>query len=158
MKREKLENAINCYLDTNIALWEVHKTLTKDQKARAIIDKAIRQSRKAKKILTSIKHDEIVLSLFNTLFNGKEAMFVLAGSLLNSKQLAHWDNTEKGFKEFVELEKKGIEEAKAEQERKKSEMDAIAKAKAEGKKIDYVYDPKTKKTKAVIMEDTKANA
>lgn len=155
-KRQKIENVISKLLDTNIALMDFYKTIAPNEDAKKVCDKSIRQSKKAQKILTSINHDEIVYSLYNSIFTGKEGLFVVASSLICSKRLKTWDTTEKGFQEFLMLEKQGKEEEQAEIDKKKQEQLAIQKAREEGKKVEYVYDPKEKRTKQVILEN-KAN-
>lgn len=152
-KRQKMERVIAKMLETNIALMDFYKDIAPDDKAKKVCDKSIRQSKRALKVLTSINHDEIVCSLYNSLVSGKESMFVIVSALICSKQTKIWDTTKKGFQEFISLEKQGLEDERKEKEEKAKEQEAIAKAKAEGKQIDYIVDPTTKKLKAVVREE-----
>ena len=158
MERKKMENAINCFLETNIALMQVHKGYAKDQKSLNIINKSIRKCRKAQKILTSIKHDDILGDIFASLFSGKEAYFAVGGALITSPNVKEWDTTEQGYERFLELHELGKKQAQEEYEKQKKEREELEKAKAEGKKIEYAFDPTTKTTKQVIVEDKKAQA
>lgn len=152
-KKQYLITIISGLLETNIDLMSYYKALASDDESKKTCAKSIRKSRLALEKIKKVNHIEILQSLYNTLISGKENIFVLAGSLICSKQFYYWDNTKNGFKEFMELENKAREEQEAKLEEQRKEREAIAKAKAEGKKVEMVYDPQTKKLKPSIIEE-----
>lgn len=152
-QKEYLTSIIKKLVETNIELMTYYKLLASDEKSKRVCSKSIRQSKKALEELPHIKHLEILVSLYNTLVVGKENTFVLAGALICSKQMYHWDKTEKGFQEFLEIEKQAHEKNIKDMEEKRKTAEAIKKAKDEGKKVEMVYDPTTKKAKPLIVED-----
>ena len=83
---------------------------------------------------------------------------MIGGTLITSKALNKFDKTEKGFNEFLHIqeENKKIYEEKIKEQRE-SQL-AIEKAKEQGKKIEYMVDPITKKVKPIIMEGEDNNA
>ena len=152
-KKQYLIKIISRLLEANIDLMSYYKALASDDESKKTCAKSIRKSRLALEKIKKVNHIEILQSLYNTLISGKENIFVLAGSLICSKQFYYWDNTKNGFKEFMELENKAKEEQKTKLEEQRKERESIAKAKAEGKKVEMVYDPKTKKLKPSIIEE-----
>lgn len=152
-KKQYLIKIISKLLETNIELMIYYKAIASDDKSKKTCAKSIRKSRLALEKIKKVNHLEILQSLYNTLISGKENTFVLAGSLICSKQFYYWDNTKNGFNEFMELENKAREEQEAKLEEQRKERESIAKAKAEGKKVEMVYDPQTKKLKPSIVEE-----
>lgn len=139
-------------LKSNEDIMCFHRTLTKDEKSRKVIDKSIKQTRKAMKIIEQVEHIEILNSLYNALISGKENYFVLFGTLITSKNnVVKWDKTEKGFKEFLRLEAEAKAATKKEYEDKLKQQEILEQAKKDGKKIEYAYEDG--KLKPLIVED-----
>lgn len=138
-------------LECNISLMSYYHEIATDTSSKRVCSKSIRLSKKAIEEVPHIKHVEILQSLYNTLISGKENVFALSGSLITSKQLQKWDKTEKGFQEFIAIEKEQRE--KYEQAMKEREENAriIEKAKKEGKKIEMAFIDG--KPKPVIIEE-----
>lgn len=149
-KKKYMVKIITKVLETNIEIMTYYKFLASDDKSKKVCAKSIKQSKLAIEKLSHIKHIEVLVSLYNTIVSGKEVIFVSGGSLICSKQFDRWDKTEKGFKEFLALEEENrkIQREQAEQQKKTQEM--VAKAKAEGKEVEMIYD--NGKSKPVIKE------
>lgn len=154
IKRKQLTNIIKKVLETNIELMTYYKHYASDEKSKRVCSKSIRQTRKSLEKLPHIKHIEILQSLFNAIVGGKEVIFVSAGSLINSKNVEKWDTTNKGFKEFLQLEEQEREAKRKEFEEHQKQQKMMEQAKKDGKKVEMVFDPTTKKVKPVIVEDT----
>lgn len=153
IKRKYLINIIRKVLETNIELMTYYKAMASDEKSKRVCSKSIKNSKTAIEKLGLVKHNEILVSLYNAIVAGKEVIFVSAGSLICSKQFDHWDKTEKGFKEFLALEEQNKKEFQAKVDEQQKQQEMIKKAKEEGKKVEMVYDPKTKTTKPMIIEE-----
>ena len=152
VQKERLIQIIKDLLQTNVDLMAFHKTLTNDANALKIINKSIKMTKRAIEIIGQVKHIEILQSLYNTLLSGKENYFVLVGTLITSKnKVYYWDNSEKGFKEFLELENEAKAKSKEEFEERKKQQEIIEKAKRENKKIEFALE--NGKIKPIIVGD-----
>lgn len=151
-KKQHLIKILTKLVETNIELMTMLREMSTDTKSKQICSKNIRQSRQALKILPITHHIEILQSLYNTLIVGKENIFALSGTLISSKNFKKWDTTKKGFQEFLELEQQAKEKQEQEIRQKQENMEAIKKAKEQGKKVEMVFDPTTKKVKPLIVE------
>lgn len=138
LRQKQIVKILTKLLETNIEIMTFYKHLAVDDKSKRTCSKSIRQSKKAIEKLQHVQHLEILVSIYNALIGGKEFVFVSGASLICSKNFDYWDKTEKGFKEFIELE----HQAKVEQEQKLKEQHekdiALKKAKEEGKDIEHV--------------------
>ena len=142
-------------LDSEIAIMEFQLTLTSEPEHIKGIKKVIKDSLKAKDIVISITHFEILASLYNSFVNGKESFYVMLSSTLNSKnKVTYWDRTKKGFKEFIALEEQAKAQTQKELEERLAQQEMIKKAQAEGKKIEMVYE--NGRLKPIIV-DNKTN-
>lgn len=150
-KREEQISAIMFMLQANISMMTYYRSQTKDEKSIAVCNKSIRESKKALKNINNIKHDEIIDSLFRTLFSNSVNLFVLPASLINGKQVKKWDTTKKGFEEFLYLEEEAKSIADQKAKERKEQLEAIKKAKEDGKKVDFVLE--NGKMKPVISEE-----
>ena len=150
---ERKINIMIKIMETGIEIATMRKNLTKDEKFKASCDKVIRQNKKAIRYLPSIKHEDIIVSLYNSFVTRTEvAVFGLLAPVVNHKNTHRWDNTEDGYKEFLALEeeaKKRMEEKRKENEEK---MKKFADAKARGDKIEMMYNPNTKKLEPIITK------
>ena len=81
----------------------------------------------------------------------------MSGSLCSYDKIDVWDKTATGYKQFLQMEKEGKELALKKQEEEQRNKELIDKAKKEGKKVEMIYDEKTKSLKPVIVEE-KPNA
>lgn len=153
-KREHLIKIINGVLNTNIELMTYYKSIAIDEKSKQVCAKSIRQTKKSIEKLKSIKHFEILQSLYNAIIGGKEVVFVTAGSLISSKMFNWYDKTEKGFKKFLELEEESKKETQNRLKEEQENKEFVEKAKANGKKVSYAYV--NGKLKPVIEEEPKA--
>lgn len=153
MKNTRLlqEKAIIKLLETSISISEFHKANALNEKNIAICNKHIRECKKAIRNLPNIKHDDIVNSLFKTLTANSMQLFILSPSIVNSKQIKSWDNTKKGYDEFLYLEEEARKINEEKEKQRLADKEAIEKAKAEGKKVDLVYE--NGRMKPVITEE-----
>ena len=155
-KREHLISIIRSYLKTNISIMEYYYVVANDRKSKKVCRDSITSCEEAIAHLQTIKHIEILDYLYGTFVGNNVIAYSISGKLVKSSKLAHWD-TEEGFEEFkVEMEEKK-KKAIAEAEEREKTKEAVKKAKAEGKKVEMVYDKETKKVRPVIVEE-KPNA
>lgn len=149
-KREHIINILNRIIDVAVEMAKFNKTLIADKQKRTKINKYIKMCEKAKDRLLTIKHEEVLYSIYeNVAGKSKISLYTMCPSLIMHKATKHFD-TDKGFKEFLKLEEIGKKEeiAKAEEIRKNQEI--IAQAKKEGKEVEFVY--KDGKMQQIIVD------
>ena len=151
---EYLKQVFINFLETEIAILRFQKSLSKRGKDRKGLDEMIKNSEKAIETVRDLKHIEILTSLYNAFLSQKEHYFIMVEKTLNSENVEKWDKTEDGFKEFLELEETEKAKSQQELEEKKKQAETIAKARAEGKKIEMILEDG--KLKPVIVEENNA--
>lgn len=155
VQKERLKRVFATMLDSEIAIMEFQLTLASEKEHIKGIRKVIKNSLKAKEIVTSITHFEILASLYNAFVNGKESFYVMLSSTIISKnKVTYWDRTKKGFKEFIALEEQAKAQTQKELDERLAQQEMIKKAQEEGKKIEMVYE--NGKLKPIIV-DNKTN-
>ena len=151
VQKKELKELFVKLLETNAQIMKFQSTLTNKSEERQGLLKLARKSLKAVEIVKKIEHFEILISLYNMYINKKETYFISIYASISSKQLQKWDKTKVGFKEFLELEQKAIEDYNKKQEESQKEMEKIKQAQAEGKKVQMVY--KDGKIVPIIVEE-----
>lgn len=149
MNREKIISVLNRIIDVAIAMCDLNKTLTNDKVARQKLNKFAKMCEKAKEYLPTIKHDEVLFGIYKNVVTGKESLYTMCPSLILHKATKHFD-TEKGFKEYLKLEKVAAEEEKKAAEKILEKQKAVANAKQEGKNVEFVY--KDGKMEQVVVD------
>lgn len=139
VQKEKMVEIFVKMLETNKAILEFQLTLLTKEEHIKNIKKIIKKTTKAIEIIKGISHYEILVSLYNSFVNKRETYFIALYGTIMSKKIQHWDKTKKGFKEFLEEEKKAIEQFDNEMEEKRKTQEIIKKAKEEGKKVELMY-------------------
>lgn len=140
VQKDLLKNIFIKMLETNIAIMEFQYTMTKRGKERVGIKSIIDKSKNAIEIVCGIKHYEILVSLYNSFVNRREVFFATICATINKKDtIEKWDNSEEGFNEFLELERKAIEQTDIEEQEMRKNVETIKKAKEEGKKVELLY-------------------
>lgn len=155
-EKEHLINILSGLLNTNIELMKLYKEIAVDTKGVKSCEKSIKQSRTGLKRIREIEHIEILRSLYKHLISGNETYFTLSGSLCSYERIKTWDTTDSGYQEFIELEQKGDKETIEHQEKLKKNQEIIAQAKAEGKKVEMIYDKDTKEMRPVVIDTPNA--
>ena len=148
-KKVALKKAIKSLIQANIDIMQYHLSINNDEKVVKVIKTNINRGKKALLIVDEIWHIEILESLYRSFIFGKEQYFALVSATI-VKQARKWD-TEKGFVEFMELEKQALEQAKKEQEERQADEETIRVAKEMGKKIEMVM--KNGRLRPVIVEE-----
>ena len=156
-ERLYLVNALSNVLTTTISIMTYYVAITEDKKGKDIFRKSIKQCKKGLKLIKTISHIEILKSMFNKIITGKEYYYVMSGSICSYEKIKTWDNTKKGFEDFLKLEIEGMRQAEQEWKEQESQKEFVRKAQEEGKQVEMVFDDKTKKLKPVIIEE-KSNA
>ena len=148
----KIKKVFIKLLESNIAILEFQATLTNNEDEKLGLDRWVDQSKKGINIIQRVKHYDILISLYNMYVNNKESFYVsLCNSITHESTIQHWDKTEKGYKEFLEMERAAREDYANDMKEKKENLDFIAKARKEGKKVEMLY--KDGKIKPVIVEE-----
>lgn len=158
-ERTWLISTIKYFLLLNGENCRFMKHLYKDnQETIKVLNKSIRQTNKALKEIYHIKHIEVLRAIYGDCVGRIQGQLMIGGTLITSKAINKFDKTEKGFKEFLNIqeENKKIYEEKIKEQRE-SQI-AIEKAKEQGKKIEYMLDPVTKKLKPIIIDSGDNNA
>lgn len=155
VQKVKLKRLFCSIIDTNINVMDFQLTLTDKEEEIKGLKHFIKESKKAKEIINSVVHFEILSSLYNSFLNGKETYFLSFVRVVNKKDtVVKWDRTKKGFKEFQQKEIEARAKSEQELKDKMTMQETIRKAKEEGKKIEFsLVDGKLQPT---IVED-KAN-
>ena len=152
VQKERLKAVFNRLLDTEVAIMQFQLTLASEDEHIKGIKKVIKDSEKAKKIVTSITHYEILVSLYNAFVNGKESFYVMFSATINAKKkVTYWDRTKKGFQEFIALEQQAKAQSQKDYEERLKQQEIIKKAQEEGKKIEMVFQDG--KLKPIVVEE-----
>ena len=149
---EKKISIIKNILKLHIEIVSMRKCALKDEKALAICNKAIRDSKKAIRNIDNIQHKDIVESLYNTLVTKNETWFYFFAPLINGKNVKRWDSTKIGYKEFLALEEEAKEIAKQKAKEQAERNKKLEEAKARGDNVEMMYNPNTKKIEPIITK------
>lgn len=154
-KREYLINIIKSQLKVSIEVSNYHRCIAPNKKLKRMFSKNIEQCENAIKRLDSIKHLDLIEYLYNAIIGddpNKVSYFLTCPLLVNSEKIKEWDTKEKhqDFVDFIEQQRKEQEEI--EKTREENTL-AVKKAKEMGKKVELVYNPKTKKVEPKIFEE-----
>ena len=140
VQKAQLKHLFIEMLLTNLAIMNFQLTLTNDKEEQKGIKKFIKDTHKAITIINSVVHYEILVSLYNTFLNGKEAYYMTLCKTINNKTtIVKWDRSEKGFKLFLELENQAKAKSQEEYNKRVAQQEMIKKAKEEGKKVEMVF-------------------
>lgn len=150
-QNNKLKKMLVSLAETNIAIMEFNLTLVKNQADIKITKDLIKMSKKAIKMINSVQHNEILVDLYNSFVAGNMPLFITFVRTITLSKIKRWDNTKKGYKEFLEARAAAIAKTEEELKAKKEEQERIAKARAEGKNVELMY--KDGKVKYVIVEE-----
>lgn len=153
-ERQELINLITKALQLNIDNCLFMKQLYKGNKNnQKVFNKSILQTKKALVLVKEIKHIEILRAVYGDIVGRSSGILMLGGTEICSKQLKKWDNTEKGFKEFLELQEENQKIMAQKLKEKQESAEIMKKAKEQGKKVEMLYDPVAKKVKPVVVEE-----
>lgn len=156
-EREFLIALIGDTLKLNINNCQLIKELDKNNvELQKTLDNSIEKSKNALEILDKIEHIEILRAIYNDYVNKISSHLVMGGALVSSPKIQEWDKSEKGFNEFKIANREALKLAKQKQKEQQESALAIKKAQEQGKKVQMVYDPTTRKLKPVIESDIKA--
>lgn len=140
VQKAQLKHLFTEMLLTNIAIMDFQLTLTNDKEERKGIKKFVKDTKKAIDIINSVVHYEILVSLYNSFLNGKEAYYLTLCKTINNKNtIVKWDRTQRGFKLFLELENQAKAKSQEEYNKRVAQQEMIKKAKEEGKKVEMVF-------------------
>ena len=152
VQKERLKQVFVRMLDSEIAIMSFQLTLATEEEHIKGIKKVISTCNKAKRIIYGVVHYEILASLYNSFVAGKESFYVMLSSTITSKnKIAHWDRTQKGFKEFIALEEQAKAQSQKELDERMKQQEMIKKAQQEGKKVEMVLE--NGKLKPIIVEN-----
>lgn len=151
VQNKRLKNMLTKLVETTNAIMEFNLTLMSKENDIKITKKLIRDGKKAIEIINSVKHNDILVDIYNSFIVSNMPFFVSATRVMSqSKKIRHWDS-EKGFKDFLKAREIALAQCDKELEEKKKEQEMIEKAKAEGKNVELMY--KDGKIKHVIVEE-----
>ena len=153
-ERKNLTDVIIKYLELNIENCKFMKRLyASNKEATKVINKSINQSKKALEEIYHINHIEVLRALYADCVGQVQGHLMVGGTLITAKTTYNFDKTEEGFEEFkrIQEENRLLHETKMKEQKENAEL--IKKAKEEGKKVEYVYDPVSKKARPMIVEE-----
>ena len=78
VQNKRLKKALSSLIETTIAIMEFNLTLVKEEKDIKITKKLIRDGKKAIETISGIKHNEILVDLYNSFIVGNMPFFVAA--------------------------------------------------------------------------------
>ena len=134
----KIKDIVIAMLKVNIANLEFQKSVSSVKEHRNTFNKLINHSIKSMELVRNIKHEDILVNIYNSFVHGHEAFYIALSESVY-KNVKRWDTTISGYKEFKKLEKEAIEKTDKEMQEKKELAETIKKAKAAGKKIEYMF-------------------
>lgn len=134
----KIKDIVIAMLKVNIANLEFQKSVSDVKEHKKTFNKLINHSIKSMELVRNIKHEDILVNIYNSFIHGHEAFYIALSESVY-KNVKRWDTTAIGYKEFKELEKEAIEKTDKETVEKKKLAETIKKAKEEGKKIEYMF-------------------
>lgn len=137
-KIKLIKKVIIKMLEVNTANLTLHKTFVEKQEEKDGLDHLIENTNHAIEVVKNVKHEDILVSIYNTFMAGKDTYFVMLSQNI-VKNVEKWDMSEEGYQEFKKLDEEAREQFKKEQEEKKKQQEVIEQAKKEGKKIEYIY-------------------
>ena len=151
VQNKRLKNMLIKLLETTNAIMEFNLTLVSTEKDIKVTKKLINNGKKAIETIQSIRHNDILVDIYNSFIVNNMAFFVSATKVMSqTKKIKHWDS-DKGFKDFIKAREIALAKCDKELEEKKKEQEMIEKAKAEGKNVELMY--KDGKIKHVIVEE-----
>ena len=152
VQKARLKSVFNNLIESTKSILEFQLTITSNNEEIKGIKNLIKKCDKCHEIINSVNHIEILISLYNSFISQKESYYVvLCSTIANKNTIIKWDRTQKGFKEFVELENQARAKSKQEFEEKQKQQELIEKAKKDGKKIEFAYE--NGKLKPIIVGD-----
>ena len=134
----KIKDIVIAMLKVNIANLEFQKSVSAVKEHKKTFTKLINHTIKSMELVRNIKHEDILVNIYNSFVHGHEAFYIALSESVY-KNVKRWDTTAIGYKEFKELEKEAIEKTDKEMEEKKKLAETITKAREEGKKIEYMF-------------------
>lgn len=151
-QENRLKDIIVRMIGVNIANMQFQKSLSMVKEHKKTFNKLIKHSYKAQEYVMKINHVDILFNIYNSFIHGHETFYIALTESVY-KNVKRWDTTKVGYKEFKRLEQEAIELTDKEMKEKKELAETIKKAKAEGKKIEYLYEGG--KIRPVIVEEKK---
>lgn len=153
-KRQYLIKIIKSYLNTSIELMSYYKAVADTRKAKLVCNKSIKSMEQALVKVDQIKHIEILEYIYSSFVGNNVIAYSVSGAVVLSSKLDEYDQDEhiEEFKEMLEQDRKDREEK---EKARRETLEAVRKAKEQGKKIGMVYDKDTKTTRPMIIDKEK---
>lgn len=151
-KRKYLINFIQKYLETSVALMEYYKSVATTRKEKYVCTKSIKSSKQAIDHLRQINHIEILDYLYSTFVGNNVIAYSVSGKIVLSNKLKEYDS-DSGIQEFREMVETQKKEREQKEKQRQETLNAVRKAKEQGKKVEMVWDKDTKTTKPMIVEE-----
>ena len=150
IKKSNLQQIVIKLIEANISLIKFQRIVDSDKTHHKTYEKLIRHSLNAINQVKNCQHIEILASIYNSFVSGKEQYFIIVSESIY-KNLKRWDTTKKGFEEFTRLDNEAREQFAKESEERQAQLEAVKKAREEGKKVDFVLE--NGKVVPVIVDD-----
>lgn len=153
-KRQYLIKIIKSYLNTSIELMSYYKAVADTRKAKLVCNKSIKSMKQALVKVDQIKHIEILEYIYSSFVGNNVIAYSVSGKVVLSPKLDEYDQDEhiEEFKEMLEQDRKDREEK---EKARKETLEAVRRAKEQGKKIGMVYDKDTKTARPMIIDKEK---
>lgn len=151
-KRKYLINFLQKYLETSVALMEYYKSVATTRKEKYVCNKSIKSSLQAIDHLRQIKHIEILEYLYSTFVGNNVIAYSVSGKIVLSNKLKEYDS-DNGIQEFREMVENQKKEKEQKEKQRQETLNAVRKAKEQGKKVEMVWDKDTKTAKPMIVEE-----
>ena len=155
-KRDYLISIIQRYLETSKALMQYYHAVADTRKAKLVCTRSIKGIDQAITHLRQIKHIEILDYLYASFIGNNAIAYSISGKLVLAPKLLEYD-TDDGVVELRQLMEENKQKELEKEKKRQETINAVNKAKAEGKKVEMVWDNDTKTAKPVIVSE-KPNA
>lgn len=156
-KREYLITIIQKYLDLSKEMMLYFKeNANKDKKNEKICEHSIEKIEEAYSFIENINHFELLNYIFSMFVGSNYQAHAFVGSWITSEKIKEYD-TDEGIEELRQIIKENKKKALEKEKRQKENLEAMKKAREQGKQIQMVWDKDTKTIKPVVIEE-KPNA
>ena len=132
------------------------ESANKNKKNEKICEHSIKKIEDAYSFIENIKHFELLNYIFSMFVGSNYQAHAFVGSWITSEKIKEYD-TDEGIEELRQIIKENKKKALEKEKRQKENLEAMKKAREQGKQIQMVWDGKTKTIKPVVVEE-KPNA
>ena len=108
-KRFEMTKSMVNFLEGRVCALKIFKEQIKDIETKKAYEKEIRETQKAIENIKSIKHEQLLITIFNA-FVGRYSQFLSLLSTVINTNVEKFDKNEEDFAKFVEIRAKAYDQ------------------------------------------------